>query len=55
MSTGLQGQKIIYTTSFVGKVCKKNPGFDKGKTAGVFGLILHDLVSFISLYVQVKV
>ena len=55
MSTGLQGQKIIYTTSFVGKVCRKNPGFDKGKTAGVFGLILYDLAPFISLYVQVKV
>ena len=55
MSTGLQGQKIMYTTSFVGKVCRKNPGFDKGKTAGVFGLILYDLAPFISLYVQVKV
>ena len=55
MSTGLQGLKIMYTTSFVGKVCRKNPGFDKGKTVGVFGLILHDLASFISLYVQVKV
>ena len=54
MFTGLQGQKILYTTSFVGKVCRKNPGFDKGKTA-VFGLILHDLASFISLYVKVKV
>ena len=49
MSTGLQGQKIMYTTLFMGKVCRKNPGFDKGKTAGVFGLILHDLASFISL------
>ena len=28
MSTGLQGQKIMYTTSFVGKVCRKNPGFN---------------------------
>ena len=55
MSTGLQGQKIMYTTLFMGKVCRKNPDFDKGKTAGVFGLILHDLASFISLYVQVKV
>ena len=55
MFTGLQGQKIMYTTSFVGKVCRKSPGFDKGKTAGVFGLILHDLASFVSLYVQVKV
>ena len=51
MSTGLQGQKIMYTILFMGKVCIKNPGFDKGKTAGVFGLILHDLASFIFLYV----
>ena len=36
MFTGLQGQKTMYTTSFVGKVCRKNPGFDKGKTAGMF-------------------
>ena len=55
MSTGLQGQKIMYTTLFMGKVCRKNPGFDKGKTVGVFGLTLYDLASFISLYVQVKV
>ena len=55
MFTGLQGQKIMYTTLFMGKVCRKNPGFDKGKTAGVFGLILLDLASFISLYVQVRV
>ena len=55
MSTGLQGQKIIYTTLFMRKVYRKNPGFDKDKTAGVFGLILHDVASFISLYVQVKV
>ena len=54
MFTGLQGQKIQYTTSFVGKVCRKNPGFDKGKTAGMFGLTLCDLASFISLYVQKK-
>ena len=33
----------------------KNSGFDKDKTAGVFGLTLHDLTSFISLYVQVRV
>ena len=52
MFTGLQGQKMMYTTSFVGKVCRKNPGFDKGKTAGMFGLTLYDLASFISLYVQ---
>ena len=51
MFTGLQGQKIMYTTSFVGKVCRKNPGFDKGKTAEVFWLTLYDLASFISLYV----
>ena len=55
MFTGLQGQKIMYITSFVGKVCRKNPGFDKGKIAGMFGLTLYDLASFISLYVQVKV
>ena len=55
MFTGLQGQKILYKTSFVGKVCRKNPGFNKGKTAGMFGLTLYDLASFISLYVQVKV
>ena len=55
MFTGLQGQKIMYTTSFVGKVCRKNPGFDKGKIAGMFGLTLYDLASFISLYVQVEV
>ena len=55
MFTGLQGQKIMYTTSFVGKVCRKNPDFNKGKTAGMFGLTLYDLVSFTSLYVQIKV
>ena len=55
MSTGLQGQKIMYTTLSMGKVCGKNPGFDKGKTAGMFGLTLYDLASFISLYVQVEV
>ena len=38
MSTGLQGQKIMYTTLFVGKVCRKNPGFDKDKTDVMFGL-----------------
>ena len=37
------------------RCAEKNPGFDKGKTVGVFGLILHDFASFISLYVQVKV
>jgi len=55
MSTGLQGQKIMYTTLFMGKVCRKNPGFDKDKTDVMFGLTLHDFASFISLYVQVKV
>ena len=55
MFTGLQGQKIMYTTSFVGKVCRKNPGFNKGKTAGMFGLTLYDLAPFISFYVQIKV
>ena len=47
MSTGLQGQKIIHTTLFMEKVYRKNPGFDKGKNAGMFGLTLYDLVSFI--------
>ena len=55
MSTGLQGQKIMYTTLFVGKVCRKNPGFAKDKTDVMCGLTLHDFASFISLYVQVKV
>ena len=55
MSTGLQGQKIMYTTFFMGKVCRKNPGFDKDKTDVMFGLTLYDFASFISLYVQVKV
>ena len=54
MSTGLKGQEIMYTIFFMGKVCRKNLGFDKGKTAGMFGLTLYDLASFISLYVQVK-
>ena len=55
MSTGLQGQKILYTTLFMGKVCRKNPGFDKDKTDVMFGLTLYDFASFISFYVQVKV
>ena len=55
MSTGLQGQKIMYTTLFVGKYAEKNPGFDKDKTDVMFGLTLYDFASFISLYVQVKV
>ena len=55
MSTGLQGQKILCTTLFMGKVCRKNPGFDKDKTDVMFGLTLYDFASFISLYVQVKV
>ena len=55
MFTGLQGQKMMYTTSFVGKVCRKNPGFDEDKTDVIFGLTLYDFASFISLYVQVKV
>ena len=54
MSTGLQGQKIMYTL-FMGKVCRKNPGFEKDKTDVMFGLTLYDFASFISLYVQVKV
>ena len=55
MPTGLQGQKILSTTLFVGKVCKKNPGFDKDKTDVMSGLTLYDFASFISLYVQVKI
>ena len=55
MSTDLQGQKIMYTTLFMGKVCRKYPGFDKDKTDVMFVLTLYDLASFISLYVQVKV
>ena len=55
MSTGLQGQKIMYTTLFMVKVCRKNPGFDKDKTDVMFGLTLHDFASFTSLYIQVKV
>ena len=38
MPTGPQGQKILYTTLFMGKVCRKNPGFDKDKTDVMFGL-----------------
>ena len=49
MSTGLQGQKIMYTTLFMGKVCRKNPGFDKDKTDVMFGLTLYDFASLISL------
>ena len=55
MSTGLQGQKIMYKTLSMGKVYRKNPGFDKDKTDVMFGLTLYDFASFISLYVQVKV
>ena len=54
MSTVLQGQKILYTTLFMGKVCRKNPGFDKDKTDVMFGLSLYDFASLISLYVQVR-
>ena len=56
MVTGLQGQKIMYTTLFMGrKGLQKNLGFDKDKTDVMFGLTLYDSASFISLYVQVKV
>ena len=55
MSTGLQGQKIMYTTLFIEKVYRKSPDFDKDKTDVMFGLTLHDFASFTSLYVQVKV
>ena len=49
MFTGLQGQKIMYTILFMGKVCRKNPGFDRLDV--MFGLTLYDFASFISLYV----
>ena len=52
MSTGHQGQKIMYTTLFMGKVCRKNPDFDKDKTDVMFGLTLYDFASFIFLYVK---
>ena len=52
MFTGLQGQKIMYTRLFMGKVCRKNPGFDKDKTDVMFGLTLYDFASFIPLYVR---
>ena len=56
MSTGLQGQKILYITLFIKKIYKKkNPGFDKDKTEVMFGLTRYDFASLISLYVQVKV
>ena len=55
MFTGFQGQKIMYTTFFMGKVCRKNPGFNKDKTDIVFGLTLYDFASFIPLYIQIKV
>ena len=50
MSTDLQGQKIMYTAFFMGKVCTKNSGFDKDKTDLMLGLTLYDFASFISLY-----
>ena len=50
MSTGLQGQKILYTTLFMGKVCRKNPGFDKDKTDVMFGLTMTLHLSFPSMY-----
>ena len=52
MLTGLQDQKIMYTTLFMGKVCRKNHDFDKSKTGVMFGLTLYDFASFISLYVK---
>ena len=51
MFTGLQSQKIMYTILFMGKVCRKNPGFDKDKTDVMFGLTLYDFASsFPSMY-----
>ena len=55
MFTGLQGQKIMYTILFLGKVYRNNLDFDKDKIDVMFGLTLYDFASFISLYVQVKV
>ena len=55
MFIGLQGQKIMCTTLSMGKVCRKNPGFNKDKTDVIFGLTLYDFASFIALFVQVKV
>ena len=55
MFTGLQGQKIMYTTWFIGKVFRKTPGFNKDKTDAMFGLTLYDFASFISPYVEDKV
>ena len=51
----LTGHRARHKTLVYGKAYRKNPGFNKGKTAGVFGLTLNDLASFISLYVQVRV
>ena len=51
MFTGLQGRKIMYTILFMGKVYRRNPGFDKDKTHVMLGLTLYDFASFISLYV----
>ena len=42
MFTGLQGQKIMYTILFMGKVCRKNPGFEKDKTDVMSGVTLYD-------------
>ena len=51
MFTDLQGQKIMYTAFFMGKVCTKNSGFDKDKTDLMLGLTLYDFAShFPSLY-----
>ena len=36
MFTGFQGKKIMYTILFMGKVCRKNPGFDKDKICNVW-------------------
>ena len=39
----------MYTILLMGKVCRKNPGFDKDKTDVMFGLTLYDFASLISL------
>ena len=57
MSTGPRPEDNVHSIRplFMERHTEKNPGFHKGKTAGVFGLTLHDLASSISLYVQVRV
>ena len=51
MFTGLQGWKILYTTSFVEKVCRKILVSIRAKLLECWA----DSVSFISLYVQKRI